>query len=132
TVILDNPTTAMTGGQECPSMGRTLSGQEAPVVDIPALVRSLGISRVREVDPYDVAEVQAALKEEIASDEPSVVIATAPCVLEYRVKRPPYYVDPDLCTGCKACLRAGCTALSLYMNEVDERRVEIDPAVCNG
>jgi indolepyruvate ferredoxin oxidoreductase alpha subunit len=79
-----------------------------------------------------VAEVQAVLKEEIAADEPSVVIATEPCVLEYRVKRPPYTVDPDLCTGCKVCLRAGCTALSLYRNESGEPRVEIDPAVCNG
>jgi indolepyruvate ferredoxin oxidoreductase alpha subunit len=132
TVILDNRTTAMTGGQECPSMGRTLQGQEAPQVDIPALVRALGITRVREVDPYDVAEVQAALKEEIAADEPSVVIATEPCVLEYRVKRPLYSVDPDLCTGCKVCLRAGCTALSLYRNDAGEPRVAIDPAVCNG
>jgi indolepyruvate ferredoxin oxidoreductase alpha subunit len=132
TVILDNRTTAMTGGQECPSMGRTLQGREAPQVDIPALVRALGITRVREVDPYDVAEVQAALKEEIAADEPSVVIATEPCVLEYRVKRPSYSVDPDLCTGCKVCLRAGCTALSLYRNDAGEPRVAIDPAVCNG
>jgi indolepyruvate ferredoxin oxidoreductase alpha subunit len=132
TVILDNRTTAMTGGQECPSMGKTLQGRDAPQVDIPALVRALGIKRVREVDPYDVAEVQAALKEEIAADEPSVVIATEPCVLEYRVKRPVYAIDPHLCTGCKVCLRAGCTALSLYKNDAGEPRVEIDPTVCNG
>ena len=132
TVILDNRTTAMTGGQECPSMGKTLSGQDGPIIDIPALVRSLGIRRVREVDPYNVAEVQAALKEEIAADEPSVVIATSPCVLEYRVKRPVYHVDPDVCTGCKVCLRAGCTALSLSTDQSGEPRVEIDPAVCNG
>ena len=132
TIILDNRTTAMTGGQECASMGKTLCGADAPLVDIPALVRALGISRVREVDPYDVAEVQAVLKEEIAADEPSVVVATAPCVLEYRVKRPPYHIDPEICTGCKVCLRAGCTALSLYRNDAGEARVEIDPAVCNG
>ena len=132
TVILDNRTTAMTGGQECPSMGKTLQGQDAPLVDIPALVRALGIERVREVDPYDVAEVQAVLKEEIAADEPSVVIAAEPCVLEYRVRRPPYAVDPGLCAGCRVCLRAGCTALSLYDNEAGEPRVEIDPAVCSG
>ena len=132
TVILDNRTTAMTGGQECPSVGKTLQGQEAPTVDLPALVRSLGIKRMREVDPYNVAEVQAALKEEIAADEPSVVIATAPCVLEYRIKDPAYYVDADECTGCKVCLHAGCTALSLHKNEAGEPRVEIDPAVCTG
>jgi indolepyruvate ferredoxin oxidoreductase, alpha subunit len=134
TLILDNRTTAMTGGQENPSMGKTLMGQEAPLVDIPALVRSLGITRIREIDPYDLENIEAVLKEEIAADEPSVVIAIAPCVLEYRVKRPPYQVDADLCTGCKVCLRAGCTALSLSSKEstTGKPSVEIDPTACNG
>ena len=72
------------------------------------------------------------LKEEIAADEPSVVIATYPCVLQYRINGEAYTVDPDLCTGCKVCLRAGCTALSLYKNEDGEPRVEIDPVSCTG
>ena len=132
TVILDNRTTAMTGGQENPGMGKTLSGAQAPDVDIPALVRALGITRVREIDPLNVAETQAVLKEEIAADEPSVVIATSPCVLEYRIKRDAYHVDADACTGCKVCLRAGCTALSLYKNKDGEPRVQIDPTACSG
>jgi indolepyruvate ferredoxin oxidoreductase alpha subunit len=132
TVILDNRTTAMTGGQENPSMGKTLQGKEAPLVDIPALVRALGITRAREIDPFDVAQCQAVLKEEIAADEPSVVIATYPCVLQYRINGEAYTVDPDLCTGCKVCLRAGCTSLSLYKNEAGEPRVEIDPVSCTG
>jgi indolepyruvate ferredoxin oxidoreductase alpha subunit len=132
TVILDNRTTAMTGGQENPGMGKTLSGAQAPDVDIPALVRALGITRVREIDPLNVAETQAVLKEEIAADEPSVVIATSPCVLEYRIKRDAYHVDADMCTGCKVCLRAGCTALSLYKNKDGEPRVQIDPTACSG
>jgi indolepyruvate ferredoxin oxidoreductase, alpha subunit len=132
TVILDNRTTAMTGGQENPSMGKTLQGKDAPLVDIPALVRALGITRVREIDPFDVAQCQTVLKEEIAADEPSVVIATSPCVLQYRINGEAYTVDPDLCTGCKVCLRAGCTALSLYKNKDGEPRVEIDPVSCTG
>ena len=110
-------------------MGKTLQGKDAPLVDIPALVRALGITRVREIDPFDVAQCQAVLKEEIAADEPSVVIATSPCVLQYRINGDAYTVDPDLCTGCKVCLRAGCTALSLYKNKDGEPRVEIDPVV---
>ena len=132
TIILDNRTTAMTGGQENPGMGKTLSGAQTPDVDIPALVRALGITRVREIDPLNVAETQAVLKEEIAAREPSVVIATSPCVLEYRIKREAYRVDADLCTGCKVCLKAGCTALSLYRNDEGERRVAIDPTACSG
>ena len=132
TIILDNRTTAMTGGQENPGMGKTLSGVQAPDVDIPALVRALGITRVREIDPFNVAETQAVLKEEIAADEPSVVIATSPCVLEYRINGDAYQVDADVCTGCKVCLRAGCTALSMYRNRDGEPRVEIDPVSCTG
>ena len=132
TIILDNRTTAMTGGPGEPGHGQDALGQPAPDVDIPALVRALGIKRVREIDPFDVAQIQAVLKEEIAADEPSVVIATSPCVLEYRINGDAYRVDPDLCTGCKVCLRAGCTALSVYKDRDGEPRVEIDPVACTG
>ncbi len=132
TIILDNRTTAMTGGQENPGMGSTLGGAEAPRVDVPALVRSLGIERVREIDALDVAQTEEVLREELEAREPSVVIATSPCVLQYRVRRPAWSVDADVCTGCKACLRAGCTAHNLVELGEKERRVEIDPAVCNG
>ncbi len=132
TIILDNRTTAMTGGQENPGMGAALGGAEASTVDIPALCRALGIARVREIDPLNVAETEQVLREELESREPSVVIATSPCVLEYKVRRPPWSVDPDICTGCKACLRAGCTAHNLIDNGPKDRRVEIDPTVCNG
>lgn len=132
TVIVDNRTTAMTGGQENPGVGKSLAGEEAPQVDIPALVRALGIERVTEVDPYDVNQCIAVLRDELAASGPSVVIATAPCVLEYKVRRPVWAVDADLCTGCRNCLKAGCTALSLYRTEDGKRKVQIDPATCNG
>ena len=132
TIILDNRTTAMTGGQKNPGMGTTSPGEPASEVDIPALVRAIGIKRVATIDPFDVAQTEQVLREELAVREPSVVIATFPCVLQYKVKRPPWSVDEDVCTGCKACLRAGCTSLSLYQLNDKERRVAIDPSVCNG
>ncbi|MBW1774451.1 MAG: indolepyruvate ferredoxin oxidoreductase subunit alpha, partial [Deltaproteobacteria bacterium] len=52
-IILDNRTTAMTGGQDHPGTGRTLQGEETVRVDFVKLVQSLGIRRVRTVDPYD-------------------------------------------------------------------------------
>ena len=65
------------------------------------------------VDPYDLEEVERVLREELAADEPSVVIAKAPCVLQFKIKRPVYQVDAELCTGCKRCLQVGCMALNL-------------------
>jgi indolepyruvate ferredoxin oxidoreductase alpha subunit len=131
-IIVDNSTTAMTGGQENPGAGKTLMGEPAPAVDIPALCKAIGINRVTTIDPYDLKEVERVLREELAADEPSVVIAKAPCVLEYRIKWPLYHVESEVCIGCKHCLKAGCMALNLVVDAAGDRKVEIDPELCAG
>jgi indolepyruvate ferredoxin oxidoreductase alpha subunit len=131
-IIVDNSTTAMTGGQQNPGTGKTLLGEPSATVDIPALCRALGIKRVTTVDPYDLAEVERVLREELAADEASVVIAKAPCILEYKIRRPIYRVDADLCIGCKRCLQAGCMALNLVVDAAGDNKVEINPDQCNG
>ena len=132
TIIVDNSTTAMTGGQDNPGTGKTLLGDPAAVVDIPALCMALGIKRVKTIDPYDLEEVERVLREELEADEASVVIAKAPCVLEYKVRKPVYRIDPEICTGDKRCLQAGCGALNLYIDANGKRKVEINPADCTG
>jgi indolepyruvate ferredoxin oxidoreductase, alpha subunit len=131
-IIVDNSTTAMTGGQQNPGTGKTLLGDPSATVDIPALCKALGINRVTTIDPYDLEEVERVLREELAADEPSVVIAKAPCVLEYKIKWPVYQVDADLCIGCKRCLQAGCMSLNLLVDAEGERKVEISPEQCDG
>src|SRR5680860_473461 len=131
TIILDNRTTAMTGGQNNPGTGRTLDEQEAPEVDIPALAEALGIKHVRELDPYDLDAVESVLKEELSNPDPSVIIAKGPCVLEYKIEEEPYMVDLSICDGCGRCLRVGCVALGLKQ-EGDEKWVEIDESLCTG
>ena len=131
-IIVDNSTTAMTGGQENPGTGKTLQGDPSSSVDIPALCRALGIKRVTTVDPYDLEQVERVLREELDADEVSVVIAKAPCVLMFKVKRPAYAIDPKLCNGDKRCLQAGCGALNLYNDADGNRKVEIMPDQCNG
>ena len=131
TIILDNRTTGMTGGQENPGTGRTLGGDLTSEVDLPKLCEALGVKRVRVLDPYDIAAIEEAIKEELAAEDASVIIAKAPCVLQYKVKHDPWVVDAELCTGCKRCLRVGCIALGL-VGEGDDVKAEIDAVQCNG
>ena len=114
-IILDNFTTAMTGHQSNPSSGDTLSGSEAPKLDFVALARGLGIQSVREVDAYDLDELESVIREEIARDAPSVIVTRRACLLKRGVTAPgpPHAVEADLCEGCSTCLELGCPALSL-------------------
>ncbi len=133
TIIVDNNTTAMTGGQENPGTGKTLLGEPSHSVDLEALVRSLGIKRVQTIeDPFDLDLVEKVIREELEAEEASVVITKYPCVLQFKIKRPIFQVESDLCIGCKACLKVGCMALNLTTDANGDRKVEIDPAQCNG
>ncbi len=127
-VILDNSITGMTGHQQNPTTGFNLRGDPAGKIDLEALCRAMGIRRVRVVDPYDLAACQAAIKEELAADEPSVVISRRPCALLKSVPRLPALVaDPAHCRGCKACMKIGCPAISIR-----EGKAVIDSAQCTG
>ena len=133
TIIVDNSTTAMTGGQENPGTGKTLLGQPSHSVDLEALVKSLGIKRVTTInDPFDLELVEKVIRTELEAEEASVVITKYPCVLQFKIKRPVFEVEADLCIGCKRCLQAGCMALSLTTDANGDSKVEIDPAQCNG
>ena len=132
-IIVDNSTTAMTGGQENPGTGKTLLGEPSQSVNLEALVRAIGIKRVQTIDdPYNLELVEKVLREELAAEEASVVIAKFPCVLQFKIKRPIYQVDAELCIGCKRCLQAGCMALNLVVDANGDKKVEIDPTQCNG
>ncbi len=139
-VILDNRTTGMTGGQDHPGTGRTLQGEETRQVDLPKLVESLGIKRVRVVDPYDLKTTSQVIKEEVSAEEPSVIITNRPCVmLEKFDPNLVHKVDPELCEGCGMCLRLGCPAIvpgeeipSKKEGGKLRRKAEIDPTLCRG
>ncbi len=133
TVILDNRITGMTGHQENPGTGKTLQGKPAPMIDIEELVLAIGIKpeNIRVVDPYKLAETEAAVKEAYNSTEPFVIITKQPCALIKDVIKKRANMKcrtiPENCKKCKACLRTGCPALS-FKNNV----VSIDKNMCNG
>ena len=137
TVILDNRITGMTGHQQNPGTGFTAKMQETVVVDIEAIVKALGIKNIRVVDPNDLKAVRETFDWAFGLEEPSVIITRYPCVLKKfsmmdKNEWPDAYknrctVSPDKCVGCKACLKAGCPAISLING-----KAVIDHTMCVG
>jgi len=81
-VILDNATTAMTGHQEHPGTGRSLSHEPTNRVVMEDLARSLGIKRVFIIEPrFGAKEFDQLLGECLETNELSVIIARRPCIL---------------------------------------------------
>lgn len=130
--ILDNRTTAMTGGQVHPGVGETLSGMPGRELDFEALARAVGIDDVFVVDPYDMAATEEALRAALASPEPSVVIARRECALLARAHRPAPELDEARCTRCGACIRLGCPALLAFDDGGRRPRPRIDTSLCTG
>ena len=127
-IILDNSITGMTGHQQNPTTGYNIKGDPAGKIDLEALCRSMGFTRVRVVDPYDLAESEKVLKEELAADEPSVIISRRPCaLLKYVKHNPPFIVDKDKCKNCKMCMKLGCPAISIH-----DGKAVIDKTLCLG
>ena len=127
-IILDNSITGMTGHQQNPTTGYNIKGDPAGKIDLEALCRAIGIQRVRVVDPYNLKECDQVLKEELAAEEPSVIISRRPCaLLKYVKHKAPLVVDTEKCRSCKACMRIGCPAISMR-----DGKAVVDATQCVG
>ena len=128
-MILDNRTTGMTGHQDHAATGKTLKGEDTFAVDLAELCRTVGVSRVVEIDAFDVKGLEALVKESVNSDELTVIITKAPCAL-LKGQKFPYkcVVDSEKCKKCGACMKIGCPA----MTKNADGTVRIDDTMCNG
>ena len=127
-IILDNSITGMTGHQQNPTTGYNIKGDPAGKIDLESLCRAMGFKRVRVVDPYNLKECDQAVKEELAADEPSVIISRRPCaLLKYVKHKAPLAVNKDKCIGCKSCMKIGCPAISMK-----EGKAHVDFTQCVG
>ena len=127
-IILDNSITGMTGHQQNPTTGFNLKGDPCTKIDLESLCRAVGIRRVRVVDPYNLAECETAVKEELQAEEPSVIISRRPCaLLKYVKHKAPLTVDPEKCKSCKMCMKIGCPAISITGGVA-----KVDATLCTG
>ncbi len=127
-IIVDNSITGMTGHQQNPTTGFNLKGDPCAKIDLETLCRAVGIKRVRVIDPYNLAECEQVIEEELSANAPSVIISRRPCaLLKYVKHKKPLLADSDKCVGCKACMKIGCPAISIV-----DSKAKIDNTLCVG
>lgn len=122
TIILDNRITGMTGHQQNPGTGFDLKGEEAPIVDIEAMVKACGVKELISIDPNNLQMMNDAIEWGLNVEGPAVIITRWPCVLKKlsnfdKDEFPTAFkkfctVDVEKCVGCKKCLKSGCPALA--------------------
>jgi hypothetical protein len=100
--ILDNHVVAMTGHQPTPGSGKNLFGEETKVIKLEDIAKSLGIEKVKVVDPYDVKGTTKAIREIMDYHGPSVIIAQRPCPL--LIERGPAREVLKECNSCGVCI----------------------------
>ncbi|MBP6332883.1 MAG: indolepyruvate ferredoxin oxidoreductase subunit alpha [Aminivibrio sp.] len=132
-VIMDNRITAMTGQQENPGSGRTLSGEQTAALDIPRICEACGVKseNIHVVDPYDLKAAGEAVDRAWEAEGPSVIVTTRPCALLKAVQKVraglKCSVDEERCVLCGTCLKLGCPAITKR-----DDKIVIDQAACNG
>ncbi|UCF32215.1 MAG: 4Fe-4S binding protein [bacterium] len=124
-MILDNGTTAMTGGQPTPGTGTLADGGRGVAVPLEDLVRGCGVTEMWISDPLDydgfVADLRQAARTAMEG-KMAVIISRSPCVLEIGQRQGPVpELDMGLCSECRVCMDVfGCPAI---VQEGDEIRI---------
>lgn len=127
-IILDNSTTAMTGGQDNPSTGTTLSGVQTKRLSIEAICKASGADNVDVIDPQNIRELDALVNKRIDENALSVIIARRPCKLIDCSRQEKVSYDYDKCKTCGLCFGIDCPALV----KTEDGHVNINTDQCVG
>ena len=119
----------MTGHQQNPGTGQTLSGEETFMQEPELIFKAVGYDRVMEVNAYDLKKLRDAIREAKETEERVAIVIKSPCRLLKGVEKGTVLeIDRETCQKCKACLRLGCPAISLG----SEGYPVIDTLSCTG
>lgn len=89
-VLLDNGTSAISGGQPHPGTVHDLQGRSRRPADLTALARAAGVEQVRTVDPFDLQATEKAYEEALLAPGVSLVVVKSPCI---------FYLPEELTNG---------------------------------
>nr|WP_253197429.1 thiamine pyrophosphate-dependent enzyme [Clostridium algidicarnis] len=132
-IVMDNRTTAMTGGQITPTTSEYFKDLGTHSVNIPKVLNSFGIEDVTVVDQFKYNETKKEILDAIKRDGLSVIVTTRPCALNFKVKEPHFYVDSSVCISCRNCIKTNCPPISMKLYKGKEKKNSyIDPSSCVG
>ena len=118
--VLDNSTTAMTGGQPHPGIGRTLMGTMNEPLSVETTLEALGVKCIEHANPHHLQESIDAVTRALEHEGVSAVIFRAPCVNLVKPEAP-VSIDAEACTGCKKCIaNIGCPAIGFDVHGARE------------
>lgn len=125
-VILDNSSTAMTGGQPTPETGALMC--ETPQnVKIEDVLAGLGIKHISVISPFELKKSIKTVKDTIKIEGIKAIIFRSPCPKRLKVKYS-INVDENICNGCGRCINElGCPAMV-----INKKLLEIDQTNCTG
>lgn len=105
-VVLDNDTTGMTGHQ--PHPGTESTG--AHKIDIEKIAQAAGVEHVATIDPLNLKQSTATIRDLLSKDGPKVLISHSPCPLfikqfpeKRRSESVKYTIDHEKCMYCARC-----------------------------
>ncbi len=126
-IILDNRTTAMTGGQHHPATGRTLEGEETNRLDFVKVAEAVGVQHIQKFDPYDLSDTEDVVMRALKTKGANVLISTRACALAPRKLKFGHVVwsDTDKCKRCSMCLKIGCPAIEKHEPVTDGTKFDI-------
>ncbi len=134
-IVMNNGYSSATGTQDLPSSQPNDEGR-GKGIEIERSLRALGLTWIRRVRTYGVVNVKRTLDAALKSKEKGlkVIIADGECQLARqrrvrpamakavasgeRVVRQRFWIDPEVCTGDRSCIRlSGCPSLTVKPSE---------------
>ncbi len=131
-IILNNGTTAMTGGQPT-AVTKSYSSAGDMDVKIEAILGSMGFENVQIVDQFEYKNAKKVIGDALKHQGLSIVMTTRPCALNFKIKERPYYVDPSICIGCRSCVKTNCPPILMKdYDGYDKKKSSINADLCVG
>ena len=119
-VILDNDTTAMTGGQPHPGTGQTMMNTKSDKISIHKIVEACGVDKVIVCNPFEVENSKGAVSMMLDESGVRVIIFEAPCVSGMKIKKK-FTVVNEKCTSCRLCItKLGCPSITYELISPDD------------